>query len=98
MLNYPDVYYFFLFFIFFQTHHLCKFNLTSSTIGGDNALKELLANKQEYVTSGTFMYFALLGGLKLFSQSPFSLTRESRCGANEENTEIVFVIHTVLIL
>ncbi len=36
----------------FQTHHLCKFNLTS-TIGGDNALKELLAIKQEEdVTSG----------------------------------------------
>ncbi len=71
------MFFYFYFFIRFQTHHLCKFNLTSSTIGGDNALKELLAIKQEEDgTSGIFTYFAYLNGLKLFSQSPFSLTRD----------------------
>ncbi len=32
---------------FFQAHHLCEFNLTPSTVDGENALVELFAIEQE---------------------------------------------------
>ncbi len=77
----------------FQTHHLCKFNLTS-TIGGDNAFKELLAIKQE--EDVTFRYSL---SLRCHAHGPLAkhLVHMVHFSGNTNWVELIFYYAVIMI-